>query len=637
MTGSGPSSVRQSDPASTITAPMSGVPATTPAPLRLSPSVSLDGPPKYRDELSVLEQVAIDILSIREVDQVLLSITREALGLIEADMAGVLLLEDGSLSMRCCVGHRSARTASLRMQTGQGVAGLVLERGEPCKIDSYLESDAISHEFDPLALEEGTKSALGAPLKAQGEIMGVLEVWRRRESLFTNRHERRIVRLANLAAIAIENARLYDRQEQSVSQLGAAQEYLSRQLSVLKEVGTMQRALIQLLLDGEGLAAIVRTIATQLGAPVLVFSSDFEPVAWYPRTIEPAEVGVELRRISRELNVRSGSTTAVLSDNRWLTVHAIVAGRDGVGWFCSLSEQAPGGSVELALGEAVLACGLSQLEQLAADRARAEAREEILWDLLEGSAEHRRSAIPRAKRLRIELSQPHRVVHGVIEDLDDVAHAEGWDEPQMEKARRQLLDSARRVLSEQAAGELVTLRGNALVAVVSIADASRVRTLVRALDAEVQRVVPGAKRLWGVSADRDNPIEYGPANGEAKLAVRAARRMGGERVAIYDQLGVVRVLLGSDENGDLQRFVEDVIGPLVEHDRKHSGALIATLRAYFAANCSQQLAAEQLFVHHKTLRYRLDRIEQLTELDLRRHDDRLKADLALKVFDLLRA
>jgi sugar diacid utilization regulator len=368
---------------------------------------------------------------------------------------------------------------------------------------------------------------------------------------------------------------------------------------------------------------------------VAVFSTEFEPVACYPRTLNTAEIALELRRLSRGLDARSGSTTSTLGDNRWLTVHAIVAGRDGVGWFCLLGDQAPGGSAELAIGEAVLACGLSQLEQLAADQARAEAREEILWDLLEGSAEHRRAAIPRAKRLRIELSRPHRVVHGVLQDLDEAARTEGWDAAHLERSKRELLNMARRVLSEQAAGELVALRGDAIVAVVAVVELGPLRALIRALDVEVERILPGTNTLWGVSASRDNPIDYGPANIEAQIAVRAVRRIGGDRLATYDQLGVVRLLLGSDENGDLEEFVRDVIGPLIEYDRKHNASLTATLRAYFEADCSQQLAAKQLFVHHKTLRYRLDRIEELTSLDLRRHEDRLRADLALKIRDLL--
>ena len=94
------------------------------------------------------------------------------------------------------------------------------------------------------------------------------------------------------------------------------------------------------------------------------------------------------------------------------------------------------------------------------------------------------------------------------------------------------------------------------------------------------------------------------------------------------------MLLGSGDAPDLQAFVREVTGPLIEYDSKNDGALLRTLRAFFDADCSQRTAAERLFVHHKTLRYRLGRIQQLTGLDLGHHEDRMRADLALRLLQV---
>jgi len=95
-------------------------------------------------------------------------------------------------------------------------------------------------------------------------------------------------------------------------------------------------------------------------------------------------------------------------------------------------------NVEIAIGEAVLSCALSQLEQRAADQARSDAQDEILWDLLEGSIDHRRAAMARAKRLHMDLARPHRVVHALIEEFDEAVKAEGWDTARVERLRREL-------------------------------------------------------------------------------------------------------------------------------------------------------------------------------------------------------
>ena len=290
----------------------------------------------------------------------------------------------------------------------------------------------------------------------------------------------------------------------------------------------------------------------------------------------------------------------------------------------------------VAVGEAALCCALSQLEQRAADQALSDAREQLVWDLLEASPDHRLAAASRAARLHIDVARPHRVLRATVQNLDELARAAEWDTVRLERHRRQILGIVRRVIADRSAGELVAARGDSLTAIVSCTDTASVRDLVGALRSETSRLIPGLATAWGVSGSRQDPLDLQAAHREADVALLAAQRLGADGLAIHEELGVVRLLLASDSDPNLRAFVDDVIGPVVDHDRLHDGDLITTLRAYFAADCSQQEAAKALYVHHKTLRYRLDRIEALTSLDLRRHDDRVRADLALKIFDVAR-
>ena len=76
------------------------------------------------------------------------------------------------------------------------------------------------------------------------------------------------------------------------------------------------------------------------------------------------------------------------------------------------------------------------------------------------------------------------------------------------------------------------------------------------------------------------------------------------------------------------------LGPLIEHDSARKGALVATLRAYLETG-EQQQAAHRLRVHPNTLRYRLDRIREITGLDLEDPETRLNLSVALRVQSLL--
>jgi DNA-binding PucR family transcriptional regulator len=160
--------------------------------------------------------------------------------------------------------------------------------------------------------------------------------------------------------------------------------------------------------------------------------------------------------------------------------------------------------------------------------------------------------------------------------------------------------------------------------------------LLDTLSAAVAGRCPGIRLRWAVSTPGHDVLELPRALNEARTAMDAARRLGTAEACFYDELGVVRLLVGGHEDPDLKEFVAAVTQPLLDYDASHDGALLATLRAFFQAECSQRAAAERLFIHHKTLRYRLEQIRSLTGLDLSRHSDRVRADLALQLLEATR-
>jgi GAF domain-containing protein len=177
-------------------------------------------------EAATLQTAAAQILQVRDVEQVLLSINECALGLLQADICGIFLRQGDELVMRGCVGNHMVQTSRLRMRRGQGLAGLVFSQGQPGRVDNYLTDQQISPDFMSLAESEQTLSALAVPMRAHGDLIGVLEVWRRRASVFVDEDVRRLEALANLATIAIDNARLHAAHERSVAELSSAHQVL---------------------------------------------------------------------------------------------------------------------------------------------------------------------------------------------------------------------------------------------------------------------------------------------------------------------------------------------------------------------------------------------------------------------------
>jgi sugar diacid utilization regulator/putative methionine-R-sulfoxide reductase with GAF domain len=584
-------------------------------------------------ETFVLRAVIEQLLTVRDLDQVLLSIVDRSLRLLDADICGVLLREGDELRMRSCVGHRVVETSRLRMTRGQGVAGLVFLTGEPAKVDDYLRDRTISQDFVTLAEQEQTRSALAVPLRLHGEFLGVLEVWRRRPSLFTSQDVARMVTLADVATIAIDNARRYDEQASVMVELREVRDALEAQVTVLRRSAALQRTLLGEVAEGAGLAAIARTVATETGCQVGIYGSDGRTIARHAGQSLANELPDAVRPAHR-----SGCSPIGLTDGSegmaW--VEPVFAEGDRVGCVCLL----PGGEtgerpelLDVVTGQVAMACSLALLRQRAASRARSEALEQVLWDLLQGPVEHQVAARSRARQMGVLLSGSLRVLYGQLENVDELAAEHGWDTSRSDRVRRDVLRSMRD--DERRPGLLLSaMRGDWVVGLARDLDRDDVKELVKRLNDDAREVNPGIRLTWGISRTGVSESELPRALDEAKTALSAAHRLGGEGVFLYEELGIVRLLLGSGKDPDLKTFIHDVTGPLLEYDRESDGSLVRTLRAYFDADCSQKVAAERLFIHHKTLRYRLERIQQLTGLDLRRHDDRVRADVALRLLQV---
>jgi purine catabolism regulator len=112
------------------------------------------------------------------------------------------------------------------------------------------------------------------------------------------------------------------------------------------------------------------------------------------------------------------------------------------------------------------------------------------------------------------------------------------------------------------------------------------------------------------------------------------RLFGDGSVNLFGDLGVYRLLLAVDP-GEIKSFYLESVGRLAEYDRKHRGELLHTLEVLLHYPTLSQ-TAQSLHIHRNTLLYRLQRIQELTNLNLEDGETRLTLHLALKARDVIR-
>jgi len=162
----------------------------------------------------------------------------------------------------------------------------------------------------------------------------------------------------------------------------------------------------------------------------------------------------------------------------------------------------------------------------------------------------------------------------------------------------------------------------------------RVRSTIEELREQLAMRTPSGLVASGISRPARGLSALREAYREAKDAVSIAHELGdAEKTTFYGDLKLYQLLLALKERNldHMRSFYQETLGPLVDHDNRKQSDLVRTLTGFFEANGNLAKAAQDLDVHRNTLVYRLERISELTDLDLNDADNRLILHLSLKI------
>lgn len=120
---------------------------------------------------------------------------------------------------------------------------------------------------------------------------------------------------------------------------------------------------------------------------------------------------------------------------------------------------------------------------------------------------------------------------------------------------------------------------------------------------------------------------------EARLAIRVAlaRDCGLVR---FDELGLMRLIYAGDPDREIEEFMREMLGPLIDPSYPKGAELLSTLERYFYCFGNLKRMSEEMFTHYNTMVYRIKCIREITGLDLRIPEERFRMELALHLYRL---
>jgi sugar diacid utilization regulator len=175
-----------------------------------------------------------------------------------------------------------------------------------------------------------------------------------------------------------------------------------------------------------------------------------------------------------------------------------------------------------------------------------------------------------------------------------------------------------------------------LVILTPAPDAAAAKRTAAAVLRELEAGLPGFAVTVARSRHATDPADLHRAGAEALLAANVAEARGQTEVS-FEETGAYRLLLPamSEDPTELEGFFDETVAPLVAYDEQYETELVRTLETFLDADGNVAGTAERLFTHRHTIRYRLERVKELTSLDVGSTDGRERLSLGLKAMRVL--
>lgn len=483
---------------------------------------------------------------------------------------------------------------------------------------------AVGRRVRELAGQDGNVTVPGRPwgralgLRGPGGLHGYLVVTSSR-SRPTVAERSLLALLVRHTTAALSVAFAHRRQRKDALELRRLREEraaLQRQLiSVMAELG-YERAVHALMADvaasGGGDEAVTRALHGLTGLPALVEDRFGRLRSWtgpsrpipYPEP-DPVRHNEMLHAVAREMGpvrIRDRLITLIRPHGEILGVLALVDARDEADEHTVLA---------LEHAAASLAMEMTHLRDLAETELRL--HRELADDLLAGTDGP--SAYARSEAVGHDLHRSHYVV--VVQ----------WSDWTPDDSFAQTVGRAASAVGMRS---LLTRRSDH---VVLIADE---RPHARALYEALARETGTRSGTIGVSAPSDSLNDIPHHYQEAQRALDV-RRHSRERygTTFFDELGLYRILGPGNDYRELETFVDEWLGQLIGYDSRHHAAMVETLSRYFDCGGNYDETADSLAIHRSTLRYRLQRIRDISGHDLANVEDRLNLQVATRVWKIV--
>jgi len=430
--------------------------------------------------------------------------------------------------------------------------------------------------------------------------------------------------------------------------MATIKEIFNKQASLLERIEKVHEDLMNAMLEGSGLETLTEIVQKNVRNPVILhlnYSNEIvECLSGISENIYDELIG-EVREFYNPNNTKNKSKRLiedrVLINGKFVKrmIMPIVLRDHIYGHLFTWSTDMPLGGFDLAIIESVsTTISLCILQELSIKEVEIRYRSEFFEDLISVDPKRKKKALDRARFFNLPLDN-YYVIEVMSFKFDDDRKDKDLSIEYMKGYLNPIVSIIEELMEYLKLEGIVSTKANGIQILLSFVDDSQISGRLKDFNKKILECISnkfnslnvkiGIGRIYKGLDNVDKSFQ------DAVRTVRIGKVISPNEVVTFDELGIFKILSQDVLQDELEDFYNTTLKPLVDYDEKRSTELVKTLEEYFNNNGNLTRISEKLFTHYNTILYRINRICEITGMDLENPNHRLNLEIALKIKKLL--
>ncbi|MFA5577044.1 MAG: PucR family transcriptional regulator ligand-binding domain-containing protein [Tissierellaceae bacterium] len=425
-------------------------------------------------------------------------------------------------------------------------------------------------------------------------------------------------------------------------------EIFNKQASLLERIEKVHESLTEAMLEGSGLSDLTKIVQENVRNPVILHLNYSNEIIECFKCTNDSTYKVLMEEVhdfydsnDNKNKLKKLTEDRVLIGDKYVKrmIMPIVIREQIYGHLFTWSTNMPLGGFDLAIIESVSATiALFILQELSVKEVEIRYRSEYFEDLISIDLKRKRKALDRSRFFNLQPDN-HYVIEVMSFKYKDENKNEDISLDYMQDYMNPIVAIIEEMMSYLNLKGIVSTKANGIQILIGFNGDIQISHRLEEFNKKIIESISnrynnldvkiGIGRIYKGLENVDKSFQ------DAVRTVRIGKVITDEDVVSYDQLGIFKILSQDSLQDELEDFYNSTLKSLAEYDKKRSTDLVRTLDEYFKNNGNLTRISEKLFTHYNTVLYRINRISEITGMNLENPNHRLNLEIALKIKELL--